>query len=254
MDRESGVVVEASDRPITRNNTQEVKTLLLSVLIPVYNEEETVDVVISKVKSVQLPSTVKKEIIIVNDGSTDRTKDKLNAYEGQDGITIIHCTQNKGKTNALRVGIENATGDLLIVQDADLEYDPDLFPQLLKPVLDGEADIVYGSRFLGTIKAMTLLNYIGNRLSNITFNLFYPAKLTDINTCYKIIKKEVMDKIEITSNGFAFETELSAKLVQSGYTIKEVPIPYVARSRQAGKKMNWACAWEMYWGIFKYRK
>jgi len=224
----------------------------LSIIVPVFNEEKTIDTVIKKLKSLHIEG-ITKEIIIVNDGSTDETEHVLKKYNHDAELKILHHPNNIGKTSALKYGIEEATGDILIIQDADLEYNPDEIPYLVTPVLEQKAPVVYGSRFKGSIKKMKLVNRIANRISNLTFNLLYPVKLTDINTCYKVFKKNTLEGINIESQQFTFETEITAKLVNQGRHILELPINYVARSNSDGKKINWSRALQMYWGIFKYK-
>ena len=225
-----------------------------SVIIPVYNEESTIEHVIEKVNSVRLPGTVTEEIVIVNDGSTDRTRSILDKYSASPIIKVFHFETNQGKTAALAKGIECASGDVIIIQDADLEYNPDDYAKLLEPILQGRTDVVYGSRFKGSIKGMTLVNRLSNIFSNITFNLLYATRLSDINTCYKVFKKDVIKGIKIVSTNFTFETEITAKLVRRGVRILEVPINYEARSHHQGKKIRWDTAIQMYWGMIKYRR
>ena len=224
----------------------------VSIIIPAYNEEKTISLVLDKVLSVTLPRGLGREIIVVNDGSCDQTADVLNHYEGRQGVKILHQA-NKGKTAALVQGIAQATGDILLIQDADFEYDPVQYPALLDPILKGETDVVYGSRFLGCIKDMHWINYWANQVSNWTLRTLYHVDLTDINTCYKVFRRKVVQGICIRSRNFAFETEVTAKLIRSGIRIKEIPIKYVARSHREGKKIRWMTALEMYWPIIKYR-
>lgn len=224
----------------------------LSIIIPAYNEEHTIETVVNAVKSVALPENLKKEIIIVNDGSTDKTAQILKQYENDPIIKIYH-QENKGKTAALNEGIKDATGDIIIIQDADLEYSPDHYPLLVKPILNGKTNVVYGSRFLGTIKDMKFINRFANVSSNIVFNILFGTKITDINTCYKAFKKDVIKSITIESTDFTFETEVTSKLINRGEKIIELPIDYVARSKEQGKKINWGKAWKMFWGMIKYK-
>jgi len=224
----------------------------LSIVIPAFNEESTIEEIISKVRGAVLPEGLSREIVIVNDGSKDRTGEILKRFENQADIAIVHQS-NQGKTAALLAGFKNATGDILLVQDADLEYDPNQYGKLLGPILQGGTQVVYGSRFLGRIEGMEPVNRWANEISNRTFSFLYGVKLTDINTCYKIFTRQVWEGMVITSKNFAFETEFTVKLLRRGYAIKEIAIDYTARSRKAGKKINWRTALEMFWPIIKYR-
>ncbi len=225
----------------------------LSIIIPAYNEEKTIKAIVDKVLEVPLPQGVSKEVVVVDDGSRDRTLEVLKNLPKDSRLKIFNHEKNQGKTAGILTGIKAAGGDYILIQDADLEYSPDNYSILLKPILDGKVKVVYGSRFLGRKERMEWINEFANRFSNVSFNLFYGHYLTDINTCYKIFPREVFNKIIITSKRFVFETELTAKLVRCGYKILEVPIEYTARSRQEGKKINWRTAVEMYWGIIQYR-
>ncbi len=227
--------------------------MTLSIIIPIYNEERTIEALLEKVRSVPLPENITREIIVVNDGSADNTANVLEKYSRDPLIKVFHKNQNEGKTSAVIVGIKNATGDIILIQDADLEYDPDDYPALIKPIISKEASVVYGSRFKGSIKGMTLINRAANILSNITFNLLFATHLSDMNTCYKVFRKEVIEDIRITSKNFGFDSEITAKVVQKGYHIHEVPINYAARSKKEGKKINWGTACQLYWGIIKHR-
>lgn len=224
----------------------------LSVIIPVYNEEKTLTLVLDKVLSVALPGGLTREVIVVNDGSLDQTDKILESYAKYHGIKVLKQAHS-GKTAALALGITQASGEIILIQDADLEYDPAQYPVLLDPILKKEADVVYGSRFLGDIKGMRWINFLANRISNFTLRLLYHVNLTDINTCYKVFKRGALQGMRICSSNFAFETEITAKLIRRGVQIKEVPIWYAARSRSQGKKIRWGTALEMYWQIIKYR-
>lgn len=224
----------------------------ISIIIPVYNEEKTIGAILDKVLSVELPEGMTREVIVVNDGSRDQTAEVLNRYNDRQDVKIFHQA-NQGKTAALVRGIAEATGDILLIQDADLEYDPNEYSKLLDPILMNRADVVYGSRFKGVIRNMLFINRLANMVSNIVFTLLYFYPLTDINTCFKVFRREVLRGIVIKSKHFEFETEITAKVVNRGYKIFEVPIEYIARAKQEGKKICWRRALEMFWGILKYR-
>lgn len=225
----------------------------LSIIIPVFNEARTLDDIIRQVHDAPMPPGVAKEIIVVNDGSTDNSAKVLDGLQDKLDLKVFHQKSNQGKTAAVTFGIAKAAGDFILIQDADLEYSPRNYPKLLEPLLSQDAKVVYGSRFKGTIRGMLLMNRLANIFSNITFNLFFGKRLTDINTCFKIFPRQVFDRIRITSSHFVFETELTAKMIRLGYEIWEVPIHYQGRSAEHGKKMNAFRALQMFWGIIKYR-
>jgi glycosyltransferase involved in cell wall biosynthesis len=224
----------------------------LSVIVPAYNEKATIVQVVRAVKAVDLPG-VEKEIIVVDDGSDDGTYEALNCFEKDKSVRTFVQSPNQGKTAAIRRGLKESFGDLILIQDADLEYDPSYYPALLEPILKGKVDVVYGSRFLGQIMGMTPLNRFANIVSNLTFNLFFNIHLTDINTGFKVFRKADIHGIVIESDRFAFETEVTAKLARRGLRFMEVPIAYQARSARAGKKISWRNALGMYLAILKYR-
>ena len=225
----------------------------LSILVPAYNEEATIVQVIDQVRAVVLPAGMQREIVVVNDGSTDGTARVLARFKGDPLVRIFHQPENLGKTAALRRCIREASGDFLLVQDADLEYSPAEYPRLLQPLLDGRADVVYGSRFMGTIRHMKGVNRWANVVSNITFRLLYGKDITDINTCFKLFRAADIKGLTIVSDHFAFETEVTAKFVKKGLRILEVPIAYEARSEAQGKKINWPKALGMYAAIMRFR-
>ncbi len=225
----------------------------LSIIIPAYNEEKYIKDVIQRIKDVPLPFGLDKEIIIVDDKSTDRTAEILRGYSLDSEIKLVFHKKNRGKSDALKKGIDKSLGEIILIQDADLEYSPKDYPELVRPIIEKGVDVVYGSRFKGSIKNMAFLNRVANIISNLTLNLFFGTRITDINTCYKAFRKEVLDSVSLESSNFMFETEVTAKILKKGYKILEVPISYTARTREEGKKMNLPQAVQMYWGIIKYR-
>jgi len=225
----------------------------LSIIIPVFNEENTILKVLASVDAVTLPAGLMKEIIVVDDGSFDGTRDKIKSFVSRGPLTALFQEGPQGKGAAVMRGIHTASGDIILIQDADLEYDPNDYPALLKPILTEKTSVVYGSRFIGQIKNMTLINRLANIFSNLTLTLLYGRIITDVNTCFKVFKKDVLNGFVINSKSFDIETELTAKLLRRNIKIVEVPIHYEARDSQSGKKMRWGHALRMYWGLFKYR-
>lgn len=217
-----------------------------------FNEGRTIEILLNKVLDVKLPTGLTKEIIIVNDGSTDETLEKLKKVSEHPSIKVYSKT-NGGKASALKLGFEHANGDIIIIQDADLEYDPAQYPILLQPILEGKTEVLYGSRFLGKIEQMRLINRLANMMSNSTMKILWGSSITDINTCYKIFTRAAFEDIDIVAENFAFETEITIKFLKKGLKILEVPIAYQARTIQEGKKINWRTALEMYWPIIAYR-
>jgi len=223
----------------------------LSIIIPVYNENLTIKKIINDVFTVKLPKGVEKEIIIIDDGSNDGTVEILKTYKVSPNTKIFYHEMNQGKTAAVKTGIKQTTGDYIIIQDADLEYSPQNYSLLLKPVIENKAPVVYGSRFKGQIKNMTLVNRLANILSNITINILFQSNITDFHTCHKLIKKDILKNISINSNNFSFDTEITAKFLKRNIPIFEIPINYTARSKKSGKKITWANALETYFVLFK---
>jgi glycosyltransferase involved in cell wall biosynthesis len=209
----------------------------LSIIIPVYNEENTIAEVIKKVEEISLP--LEKEVIVVDDASNDKTKEILNQLKSQFNFFLKEHRENKGKGAAIKSGLSLAGGDFVIIQDADLEYNPDDYPLLLEPLMKGEADVVYGSRNIIKNPFFNKLYFWGGQFLTFILNLLYGAKLTDINTGYKAFKKEVLEKLDLKEKGFAFCEEVTCKLIKKRYKIVEVPIHYQPRGFKEGKKIRW---------------
>ncbi len=209
----------------------------VSVVIPVYNEEGTIEEIVSRVQAVALD----KEIIIVDDASTDGTSGHLKKIGRKyDNVKIFCHDSNRGKGAALRTGFQSATGDIIIIQDADLEYDPKEYPTLLEPILDGRADVVYGSRFLGgPHRVLFFWHYVGNKLLTLMSNALTNLNLTDMETCYKVFRRKVLQDITLKSDRFGFEPEFTVKIAKNGFRVYEVPISYSGRGYSEGKKITW---------------
>jgi glycosyltransferase involved in cell wall biosynthesis len=224
--------------------------MMLSVVIPVYNEAKTIREIVRQVKAVPL----EKEILVVDDGSTDGTRELLGEMDGSDGVRVFLQPINLGKGAAVSVGFRNAIGDVVVVQDADLEYDPQELPKLLKPIEAGRADVVYGSRFLGGQERRVLYFWhtVGNRFLTLVSNMFTNLNLTDMETCYKMFRREVVDSLTIESRRFGIEPEITAKVARRGYRIYEVPISYYGRTYEEGKKIGWKDAIPALWTIVKH--
>ncbi|MHB1193339.1 MAG: glycosyltransferase family 2 protein [Longimicrobiales bacterium] len=224
--------------------------VILSVVIPCYNEVTTVENLLRKVREVPL----RAEVIVVDDGSTDGTRDLLTRLEGGGLVDqIVFHEQNAGKGAALRTGFARATGDVVVVQDADLEYDPAEFPLLLEPILSGKADAVYGSRFLGgPHRVLYFWHSVGNRLLTLLSNMFTDVNLTDMETCYKMVRRELLQSLPLSAHRFGIEPELTARLAQAEARIYELPISYNGRSYAEGKKIGWKDGVSALWSIVKY--
>jgi len=226
--------------------------LTLTVVIPCYNEAHSIEEVLTRVEAVELAD----EIIIVDDGSTDGSRDVLAEIEAQNriGVRILYHDHNQGKGAAVMTGFRAATSDVLLIQDADFEYDPRDYPILLRPIQEGISTVVYGSRFLGgPRKAMYFWNMVANRSLTLATNLLYNSILSDMETCYKVFRREVVQGMLIRSRRFDFEPEITAKVLKQGIRIYEVPISYNGREWDEGKKIKWTDAPIALWTLFKYR-
>ncbi len=224
----------------------------LSVVIPVYNERQWIRELVRRVQAVPLP----KEIVIVDDCSTDGTRDILRGLESHQDIRVIYQAHNQGKGAALREGFRQATGNVVVVQDADLEYDPAEYPRLIQPILDNRADVVYGSRFIGdSHRVLYYWHYVANRLLTTLSNMFTNLNLTDMETCYKVFRREVLADIRLKSNRFGFEPEITAKVARRrkpSWRIYEIPISYSGRTYEEGKKIGLRDALNAFYCIVRF--
>jgi len=222
---------------------------LLSVVMPVYNERATIEEIVRRVLAVPL----RIELIIVDDGSNDGTCDVLQGLARELPIQLVLQQANAGKGSALRRGFQEVTGDLVVIQDGDLEYSPEEFPQLIELICQGRADVVYGSRFLGRHRVFLFTHYAGNRFLTLVANVLYNTMLTDMETCYKVMRTEVLRSMTLASDGFGIEPELTAKIFKRHYRVYEVPITYDGRGYEEGKKITWRDGFVALWVLLKYR-
>jgi len=221
----------------------------LSVIMPVYNERATIEEILQRVQAVEID----KEIVVVDDCSTDGTREYLQSLPPSSDLRLILHERNQGKGAAIRTGIRQATGTYVVFQDADLEYDPQDYLQLIKPLRQGKADVVYGSRFLGVHRVLLFLNYVANKMLTFLTNALYNCNLTDMETCYKMFRREIIQGIRIRSNKFDLEPEITAKVLKRKCRVFEVPISYAGRDYCEGKKITWFDGVMAFWTLIKYR-
>lgn len=252
-DSQYAVDSSTATHPPTKRLRSPRMNYTLSVLIPVYNEVNTIQEILERVREIEIP----KQIVLVDDGSTDGTRELISSQiQGKyDDVMVIFHEVNRGKGAAIRTAIGNATGDFVLVQDADLEYDPREYYTLLEPLLDGRADVVFGSRFLGggAHRVHFFWHRLGNGLLTLLSNMLTNLNLTDMEVCYKVFRKEALDSITLRCNRFDFEPEVTAKVAKAGFRIYEVPISYSGRDYNEGKKIGWKDGVQAIWTILKYR-
>ena len=222
---------------------------LVSVVMPAYNERDTIEEIVRRVLAVPL----RIELIVVDDASTDGTRERLQTLQRELGFTLLLQPRNGGKGSALRSGFVRVTGDIVVIQDADLEYSPEEYPALLELICDGRADVVYGSRFLGRHRVFLFTHYLGNKLLTLVTNVLYNTILSDMETCFKVMRTEVLRSFTLRSNGFGIEPELTAKIFKRGYRVYEMPITYEGRGYAEGKKITWRDGLVALWVLVKYR-
>jgi glycosyltransferase involved in cell wall biosynthesis len=236
---------------VTRDTTP-AKLRKLSVIVPVFNERNTVVEVLRRMRAVELPDGIEREIIVVDDGSADGTRDVLRQL-GDSTVRIVLHRDNRGKGAAVRTGIDVASGDYVLIQDADLEYDPEDWPKLIAPVLRGKARVVYGSRFTGERRNMLFFHWMGNRFLSLVTNVLYNTTLSDMETCYKLVDRELLNDLGLRCDRFDIEPEITAKILKRGIRIYETPISYTGREFDEGKKITWRDGFAALWTLVKFR-
>jgi len=234
---------------VSRRQRPPLQDPLLSVVMPAYNEHETIDEIVRRVLAVP----IRIELIVVDDGSTDGTRDQLQQLQRELGFSLLLQPGNAGKGAALRAGFAQVRGEIVIVQDADLEYSPEEYPDLIDLIRTGRADVVYGSRFLGRHRVFLFVHYLGNRLLTLLTNVLYNTMLTDMETCFKAMHVDVLRSMTLRSNRFGIEPEITAKIFKRGFRVYEIPITYDGRGYDEGKKITWRDGIVAVWTLLKYR-
>lgn len=225
--------------------------MFLSIIIPIYNEKDTILELLNRIKKVGLKKEY--EILMIDDGSIDGTREILEKIKNENNYKVLFKEKNSGKGESLKLGFKKAVGQYVIVQDADLEYDPKDYLKLLEEISKHKKTVVYGSRFMGEYKDMSSLHYFGNQLLTFITNLLYGVKLTDMETCYKLFPRELIQSLKLRASRFEFEPEVTAKILKKGYKIVEVPISYAGRSHSEGKKITWKDGFSAIFSLVKYR-
>jgi glycosyltransferase involved in cell wall biosynthesis len=234
---------------VTSRAASALQNPLLSVVMPAYNERTTIDEIVRRVLAVPL----RIELIVVDDGSTDGTRERLQEMQRELGFTLLLQPANAGKGAALRTGFAKVSGDIVVIQDADLEYCPEEYPALIELICTGLADVVYGSRFMGRHRVFLFTHYAGNRALTLLTNVLYNTMLTDMETCFKAMRVNVLRSMTLKSDGFGIEPELTAKIFKRGFRVYEIPITYSGRGYDEGKKITWVDGIDAVWTLFKYR-
>jgi glycosyltransferase involved in cell wall biosynthesis len=234
---------------VTARTAASLQNPLLSVVMPAYNERDTIEEIVRRVLAVP----VRIELIVVDDHSTDGTRERLQELQRELGFTLLLQPANAGKGAALRAGFAAITGDIVVIQDADLEYSPEEYPELIELICKGLADVVYGSRFLGRHRVFLFTHYLGNCFLTLLTNVLYNTMLTDMETCFKAMRVDVLRSMTLRSNRFGIEPELTAKIFKRGYRVYEIPITYSGRGYGEGKKITWVDGIEAVWTLLKYR-